>query len=156
MADAALFTDLDDPIYEEALFFIEPKDRDPASEDDRQAAFVKLVRRSSGVRMAAVLNDHNWGMKGLNRARKLGAWWGFPDTIVTAAPGLTAMLEFKNGVKMPEPHQIDCLNALHRMGFPVGVFRTARCAFDFLREHGFPIAEPRAPTPLEITPTVRG
>lgn len=139
MADLAHFAGLESPLREAPLFHIDPRDKDPKSEDDRQAEFKKLVRSSPGMRIAAVLNDHNWGQKGLNRANKIGAWWGFPDTIVTAAPRMVAFPEFKNGTEMPKQHQIDCLNALHRMGFPVGVFRTAESAGAFLRQHGFPI-----------------
>lgn len=140
MADLAHFFDvLDEPLTEEPLFHIDERDRDPASEDDRQGAFAALVRKTPGLWIASVPNERGWGMRAWNRAKKLGAWWGFPDTIVTAEPRLAAMLEFKNGTRMPEQHQIRCLNALHRMGFPVGVFRRADSAMEFLRRHGFPV-----------------
>lgn len=134
---------LETPLYEEPLFHIDERDNDPASEDDRQGEFARIIRATPGVRIAAFLNDHNWGQKALNRARKLGAWWGFPDSGVLAEPRLIAFCEFKNGKRMPEQHQVDCLNALHRMGFPVGVFRRADSALAFLAEQGFPVAEVR-------------
>lgn len=137
------FSHLETSLKEEPLFPIEVKDRGPASEDDRQGAFASIIRSTPGVSIAAILNDHDWGQKGLNRARKLGSWWGFPDAAVVASPRLIAFCEFKNGTAMPKQHQVDALNTLHRMGFPVGVFRTARGALAFLREQGFPIAEVR-------------
>jgi hypothetical protein len=133
------FSHLETPLAEAPLFVIEPKDRDPRSEDDRQGEFARIIRSTPGVSIAAVLNDHDWGQRALNRANKLGAWWGFGDAIVWAKPRLVAVCEFKNGTAMPKQHQVDCLNVLHRMGFPVGVFRTAGGAIAFLAEHNFPV-----------------
>lgn len=126
----------DEPLTEEPLFWIEPRDSDPRSEDDRQGEFAKAIRSRPGVRIAAILNDHDWGQKMLNRANKLGAKWGFPDTIIYAA-GRIAFIEFKNGRRMPEQHQVDCLNDLHRLGFPVAVCRTAEGALRWLEGEGF-------------------
>jgi hypothetical protein len=128
-----------EPLTEAPLFWIEPRDRDLASEDDRQGEFARIIRGTPGVHIAAVLNDGKRGQKALNRANKLGAWWGFGDTIVFAEPRLVAVIEFKNGTAMPKQHQVDCLNALHRMGFPVAVCRTAAGAIAFLRDNGFPV-----------------
>jgi hypothetical protein len=138
-----LWADLETPLAEEPLFHIDERDRDPASEDDRQAEFVKRAR-AAGLRVAAVPNERQWGMKAWNRAKRLGAWWGFGDTIVFARERRVAVLEWKNGTRMPEQHQVDCLNALHRMGFPVGVFRRADSALAWLRAQGFPAGGCRA------------
>lgn len=128
----------DETLYEEPIFHIDARDNDPAPEEDRQAAFVKAARRS-GIKIAAVPNDGKRGQKARNLAAKLGAWWGFGDTVAFASGAKVAVLEFKNGRRMPEQHQIDCLNALARMGIPVGVFRRADSAIAFLHENGFPV-----------------
>lgn len=133
------WADLESSLDPVPMFHIDEKDSDPASEDDRQGAFARIIRATPGVQIAAILNDHNWGQKGLNRARKLGAWWGFPDSGVFAEPRMVAFCEFKNGKKMPERHQVECLNTLHGMGFPVGVFRRPESAIAFLAKHGFPV-----------------
>lgn len=130
-------------LNEAPLFHIDERDDDPAPEADRQAAFVKDARRC-GIRIAAVPNDGKRGLKALNLARKLGAWWGFGDTVAFAPGPLVAVLEWKNGKRPPDQHQIDCLNVLHRMGVPVGVFRRADSAMAFLGAHGFPVQEPVA------------
>jgi hypothetical protein len=126
-----------EPLTEAPLFWIEPRDKDPRPEDDRQGEFARIIRGTPGVHIAAVLNDHNWGQRALNRANKLGAWWGFGDTIVFGEPCLVAVLEFKNGTAMPKQHQVDALNTLHRLGFPVAVARSAGWAIEFLRNAGF-------------------
>jgi hypothetical protein len=130
------FFPADEPLTEAPLFWIEPRDKDPASEDDRQGAFASAIRSRPGVHIAAVLNDGKRGQKALNRANKLGAWWGFPDCIVVAS-GRVAFVEFKNGTAMPKQHQVDALNTLHRLGFPVAVARSAGWAIEFLRGAGF-------------------
>jgi hypothetical protein len=134
------FSHLEQPLHEAPLFPIEPRDKDPRSEDDRQGEFARIIRGTAGVSIAAVLNDHDWGQRALNRANKLGAWWGFGDTIVFAGPRMAAVVEFKNGTAMPKQHQVDALNVLHRMGFPVAVARTAEWAIAWLAEQGFPVA----------------
>jgi len=124
-----------EPLYEEALFFIEPKDRDPADEATRVSIFRNVLRSAAPQAMVVgIPNAANRGQWAKNQAKKEGAYWGFPDLVVLA-PGKTAFLEFKAGQTMPAQHQIDCLNRLHRMGFPVGVFRNAETAVRFLREH---------------------
>jgi hypothetical protein len=123
-------------------FFVEPRDKDPASEHKRQAEFVRRCR-ARGWNVTAIPNARAWGMKAWNAAKAEGAEWGASDLIVTAQGGLTAFLEFKNGSKTPEQHQVDWLNRQHRMGFPVGVFRTADCAITWLLEQGFPVRENR-------------
>ena len=132
-----MWADLETPLSEAPLFFIEPRDNDPAPEEDRQGEAVATIRRTfPHARVVAILNGERRGQWALNLARKLGAWWGFPDLIVLA-PRKIAMIEMKNGKDMPKQHQIDCMNWLHRSGFAVGVFRTADSAIAFLRREGF-------------------
>jgi len=126
-----------EPLYEAALFFIEPKDRDPADEATRVSIFRNVLRSVAPQAMVVgVPNAANRGQWAKNQAKKEGAYWGFPDLMVLA-PGRIAFLEFKSGQTMPAQHQIDCLNRLHRMGWPVGVFRSAGGAVEWLRGLGW-------------------
>jgi hypothetical protein len=49
-----------------------------------------------------------------------------------------AFMEFKDGVKMPTPQQVDMLNLLTRAGHHCGVFRQEKSAIDWLRSIGAP------------------
>lgn len=136
------WADLESPLDEPPLFSIEPRDRDPRSEHDRQCELVRRLR-GLGLKVTATPNARAWGMKAWNRAKAEGVEWGAADLTISATGGLTAYLEMKNGREMPEQHQVDWLNIRHRMGFAVGVFRTAEGAIAFLRERGLLPAEVR-------------
>lgn len=125
----------DEPLREPPLFYCEPRDRNPASEHDRQSATVKRLR-SMGLHVIAVPNARVWGLKAWNRAKAEGVEWGAADLVINAT-GLTAFIEFKNGREMPEQHQVDWLNTRHRLGFPVAVCRTADGAVAWLAGQGF-------------------
>jgi hypothetical protein len=127
------FDHLESPLDEAPLFYIEPRDSDLSLEIDRQAAFVSAARKA-GFKVAAITNGEMRGIKALNRANREGAWWGFPDLAVFGPGRFVAFPEFKNGKAMPKQHQIEALNALHRLGFPVGVFRTPGRAMAWLLE----------------------
>ena len=128
------FDHLESPLDEAPLFFIEPKDRDTASEVERQARFIKEARKA-GFKPVAIVNGALRGMKALNRAKREGAWWGFPDLAVLGPDRFVALVEFKNGKSMPAAHQVGCMNTLHRLGFPVAVFRTPERAMAWLIAH---------------------
>lgn len=136
---AQTFADLEreNPLDEPPLFYIEPRDKDPRPEDARQGEWVGKARKR-GLYVCAILNGEKRGQWALNLARKLGAWWGFPDAAVIG-PKFIAFIEWKDGTSMPRQHQIDCMNALHRFGFPVAVFRNAGPAMDWLVEVGAPV-----------------
>lgn len=59
---------------------------------------------------------------------------GFPD-MLALHDGRVAALEFKSGTGTLAPQQIDTLNRLVRQDIPVGVFRSADTAVDWLRNH---------------------
>lgn len=69
---------------------------------------------------------------------KEGMLAGFPDMIALYA-GRTAYLEFKTGDGALSANQVEVLNRLSRMDFPVGVFRSADTAVEWLQGH-FPDA----------------
>lgn len=131
------WADLETPLTEAPLFHIDDRDRDPAGEHARQCAVVKRCR-AMGWSVIAIPNARAWGMKAWNKAKAEGVLWGAPDLIVSAPGALAAWIEMKNGREMPEQHQVDCLNSLHRMGFPVGVFRRADSVIAWLLQHNFP------------------
>lgn len=135
----AIFDALDEPLKPVARFFIEPKDSDPADEFARQSAFVKHMRKKCPqCLVAAVPNgskDSDW-----SRMRKAaeGAYKGFADLTVWWNHG-AFIPEFKNGTKMPDDAQIECLNRLHDMGWRVGVYRNANTLLTHLLEAGAPV-----------------
>jgi hypothetical protein len=103
--------------------YVEPKDRDPASEDDRQSRFVNRVKRGQWER---------------NKAMREGLAIGWPDVGIVWA-GAEARIEFKNGSEMPRDEQIETLNWLVDRGHPVAVCRTADGALRWLGSIGAPL-----------------
>jgi hypothetical protein len=128
----------DEPLDEAPLFYIEPRDRDPRSEHDRQSETVRRLR-ALGFLVTAIPNARAWGGKAWNRAKAEGVEWGAADLIVGATSGRMACIEMKNGREMPEDHQVRWLNARHRLGFPVAVCRTADAAIRWLATQGFDV-----------------
>lgn len=130
------FRALETPLDEQPLFFIEAKDREKASEFDRQRAFVNTLRRKHPQCMVTAIpngsKDSDW-----SRLRKWqeGLVRGYPDTIITWNHG-TLFAEFKNGADMPRQSQIDVMNRLHRQGFRVGVYRNAATLLEHLADAG--------------------
>jgi hypothetical protein len=124
--------------------YVEPKDRDPASEDDRQAAFVATMRRiARACRVYAVPNGARRSRWEAAKAKREGMAAGEPDTGVTWADAPTARIEFKNGREMPTPSQIEALNWYHRNGHPVAVCRSAEGAMRWLASIGAPVMQVR-------------
>ena len=131
--------DLDEPLYPDPAFPIEPKDSFPASELARVKTFRGAMRVHAPLcRVVAIPNAAARGQKALNQARAEGAAWGFPDLMVLHA-GRIAFLEFKAGKTDPKTHQVDWMNWLIAANFPCGVFRTADAALCWLESLGFPV-----------------
>ena len=126
-----------EPLDEEPLFFIETRDRDKMDELGRVVLFRQLVRKAAPNIMLVAIPNARRGQWAKNQARREGAVWGAPD-MLALAPGKIAFLEWKAGDGKPAAHQIAVLNRLHRMGFPVGVFRQPETALRWLRDQGFP------------------
>lgn len=138
---------LEEPLYEklDRAIFVEPKDRWPESEEGRQAAFVKFVRRHArGVDVYANVNAAKRTKWAANKAKREGMLAGAPDLTVYW-PGGVAWVEFKNGSAgvdtKSNAEQVSFLNRLHRAGQHVAVFRTAERAIEWLRGLGAPIPE---------------
>jgi len=120
--------------------FVEPKDRDPASELDRQGAWVGFMRvHAKRVLVFAVPNGTHIATRyGRRKVDREGRYTGFPDTGATWA-GATAYLEWKAGRGDPDDAQIECLNRLVAMGHPCAIVRTREGANRWLIEQGAPI-----------------
>jgi hypothetical protein len=139
------FSALESPLYAalDAGIYVEPKDRDPASEDKRQAAFVRLMRTTArGCRVAAVPNGTNITTRyGRAKVQREGMAGGEPDLQISWAGGFTARIEFKSGSGKPDDRQVEVLNWYHVRGHPVAVCRTAEGALRWLRFIGAPVPE---------------
>lgn len=117
---------------------IEPRDKDPRNEHQRQVAVVALLRKQ-GLIVYAVDNGGR-----MSQALKLWKWRqgvtrGALDLEVKWSPGRSAVIEMKDGTGMPTRDQRGMLNALYRAGVPCAVCRTTEGALRFLRGAGCPI-----------------
>lgn len=125
------------------VFTIEPRDRGVASEIDRQAAFLALLRLTApGVLAWAVPNAGKRGMKDRVKAKKEGLRSGTPDLTVCWNRGV-AFLEFKAGSGPLSDNQVGLLNYLTEAGHHCAVVRTPEFAMQLLAEWGAPVRSVR-------------
>lgn len=146
MGEAFAIWDIaEDPIDEklDPAIYVQPKDSEPASEDDRQIALVKRLKNCHGLAYHAVPNGGRQSDWARLRGERMGVVAGQPDLGIDWTGG-AAVIEMKNGKEMPRPNQVDRLNRLHRMGKNVAVCRTAAGAIQYLRSVGAPIPEVRS------------
>lgn len=126
------------PVLHPAIY-VEPRDRDAASEDARQSAWVSLMRKTARVCLVfAVPNGARRTRWEAAKVKREGLYTGFPDTGVIWADK-TAYLEWKNGKDGPSDPQIETLNWLYERGHPVAIVRTTAGALMFLRSIGCPV-----------------
>jgi hypothetical protein len=130
-------TSLRKPVLD-ARIFVQPKDRDPAPELNRQAKWVAAMGKTAVLAFSIPNGTHIATRWGRNKADREGRYTGFPDT-GAVWPGTTAWLEWKDGKGNADPAQIECLNRLVEMGHPCAVVRTKECAIDWLRSLGAPV-----------------
>lgn len=129
----------DDMLKPVARFTIEPTDRSPASEIERQTTFLGLLRMQAPTVMAwAVPNGHNRGLKDRVKAKKEGLRAGVADLTVVWNHGV-AFLEFKTGTGKPDDNQVDLLNYLTDAGHHCAVVRSPEFALHLLAEWGAPV-----------------
>lgn len=129
----------DDMLKPVARFTVEPVDRNPATEIERQTTFLRLLRMQAPTVMAwAVPNGHNRGLKDRVKAKKEGLKAGVPDLTVVWNHG-TAFLEFKDSKGKPADNQIDLLNYLSDAGHHCAVVRSPEYALALLAEWGAPV-----------------
>lgn len=133
---------LDFPAHEELreppLFFIEPKDRDPASEDERQRAVVAECRRL-GLFVAHIPQSGRRSDYERTKLHRNGAIAGIPDLYIAWAGG-QYWAEMKDGKGMPTRPQTDVMNDLTRRMVPCGAHRTWASVETALIKAGAPIA----------------
>lgn len=141
---------LDFPIHEELneppLFFIEPRDRDAATEDERQRAVVAACRRLG----LTVWHNPQSGRRSDYERTKLhrnGAIAGVPDLTIHWAGG-TYYAEMKDGTKGPSRAQTDVMNDLTRRNIPCGVHRGWESLEPRLIQAGAPINRQNGPAPI--------
>jgi hypothetical protein len=125
-------------------WFIEEKDRNPASELQRQTSFLALLARlAPAVDALAIPNagkSTDWERV---QRWKEGARRGALDLVITWQPTRAGdrgvfFAEWKNGTEMPSPAQRDRLNWYFRNGFNCGVFRKPETLIEHLRVAGAP------------------
>jgi len=132
-SDAPLRSTLDPGIY------VEPKDKGPASEGERQATYIAYMRRCEKHVLAhAVTNAAKRTRWVAAKVKREGLYTGWPDTEAHWNRG-HGLIEFKNGTAMPDQDQISVLNRLHEMGHNVAVCRTMEGAVRWLRSVGAPL-----------------
>ncbi len=134
---------LDDRDLPRAAWHRDPPDNHPASEFDRQRAFVNwMARHAPQIDVVAIPNASRGGDWERIRRQREGAKAGALDLIITWAGGV-CFAEFKNGRDGPSPAQRDRLERYARMGHHCGLFRTARSLVAYLRRVGCPVPEYR-------------
>lgn len=112
-----------------------------ASEIQIQTLFRSRARiMCPGVRIVAVPNAGKRSQWAARQVKREGLATGFPD-LIALAPGKVAFLEMKSAKGRVAPNQSDWHDTLAGMGFPVGVFRDADSAIEFLRANGFPFID---------------
>jgi hypothetical protein len=125
-------------------WFIEAKDQDPASEQERQGLVLSgLTNQAPAVDVVAIPNAgkrSDW--ERLQRWRE-GARAGALDLVFSWQPTRendrgVFFAEMKDGQKMPTKAQRERLNIYTRQGHACGVYRTAATLLDHLRQAGAP------------------
>lgn len=120
------------------LFHVDPRDKDPRSEEQRQLAFLRDARMlCPGVILFAVPNAGRRTSWEIGKAKREGLRKGCCD-IVAVWPGGVAFMEFKAADTMPTPAQRAFLNSIHAAGHHCGVFRSAETALRALKAWGAP------------------
>ena len=125
--------------------YVQPKDKIPAPEEDRQAAFVSFVRRhAKRLKVYANVNGGKRSQWAAGKAKREGMKAGAPDLTCFWTGGV-AWIEFKDGRASVDTKdneaQVSFLNDLHRADQKVAVFRTADRAIEWLRGLGAPVPE---------------
>ena len=147
MADPAFdFAALEDIL--EGGWHIDPKDKDPRSEERRQVA-VRAKRRiyCPAVNLFAVPNGQRRSQWEKNKAHREGLVPGALDLVATWVPSRlgdrgVAFIEMKDGTGMPDLNQRGMLNLLHRQGHACGVFRQEMSVMRWLHGLGAPFLVP--------------
>lgn len=131
---------LDEPVKPVPLFLIEPPDKHPGSEIQRQASFLKMMRQLAPdvIVYANTNGTHIATLAGRAKANREGRTIGCPDITVVWNRGV-AWIEFKSGKGQPSDAQVEFGNRLVRAGQLMACFRDPLNAVNWLREQGAPV-----------------
>lgn len=140
--DGAIFPEHEE-LNEAPMFFIEAKDRNPASEDVRQRHVVAACRRL-GLFVAHIPQSGKRSDYERTKLHRNGAIAGIPDLLI-AFPGGVYFAEMKDGKGTPSRAQIDVMNDLVRRNIPCGVHRSWETVEQRLAEVGAPISKNERP-----------
>lgn len=122
-------------------WFIEPKDKDPTPEFDRQVAFLSAIHRlAPSIDVIAVPNAGKASDWERVRRWREGARRGALDLVICWNRGVM-FAEFKDGQKMPTRDQRERLNRYYRMGHWTGVYRKPETLIAHLRSLGAPFLD---------------
>lgn len=113
--------------------WVEPKDKAPHSEIQRQSGVVTALRKL-GLTVFAVPNSTQSSRSKLRQFRE-GAVYGAADLVITWRNGV-AFVEMKDSTSLPRDNQVDFLNRLHKQGHNVAVGRTAAGVVSWLQTVG--------------------
>lgn len=146
---------LESPLIEEPLFPVQaPDGRKDLSELDRQAWFVAFMRRTQPhIEVHANPNAAKRGVKAQAQVRKEGlkagvfditVAWDYRESTIPDCAVSVAWPEFKGYDSRGRagkltPQQIAWGNAMHRKGFPVACFFSAKSVVEWLQAIGAPI-----------------
>ena len=116
-------------------FHIDPRNAKGAKDEiGVQVAYrSKLRTLAPRVLLVAIPNaGKRTAWEARERARE-GMVKGFPY-MLALYEGTTLGLECKSVTGQPSDNQLDTLGRMHRLGFPVGIFRSAESALDWTRQ----------------------
>lgn len=147
----SVWADLETPLVAKPRFHVEERDNSTATELQRQAAFLRLMRIAAPK--VFVFANANAGKRNPRTAKAEGIVAGVADLTVHWLGGM-AYIEFKGRAASGawgklSPQQIELGNRLYALGVPVGCFFTAEGAAAWLRRLGAPIADVR-PGRMEV------
>lgn len=122
------------------LFYIEPTDKNPASEIQRQATFRKLMAQLAPtvIVYANTNGTHIASLAGRAKANREGRTIGVPDVTIVWNRGV-AWIEFKADKGKPSAAQIEFGNRLVRAGQHMACYRDPMAAVDWIRSLGAPV-----------------
>lgn len=138
LLDSAIFPEHEE-LNEAPMFFVEAKDRNPASEDVRQRHVVAACRRL-GLFVAHIPQSGKRSDYERTKLHRNGAIAGIPDLLI-AFPGGVYFAEMKDGKGTPSRAQIDVMNDLVRRNIPCGVHRSWETVEQRLADVGAPVGK---------------
>jgi hypothetical protein len=121
-------------------FVVEPPDKSPATEIERQFTFRKLMRQLAPTVMvyANTNGTHIASLAGRRKADREGRMIGVPDVTCVWNRGI-AWIEFKAARTKPTEAQVEFMNRLADRGHHVACFRSPMAAVEWVASLGAPV-----------------